>query len=121
MASPKDIKRAQKESVLLRLISQLFLQAEMDDPKLRGLTITRVALSPDKGLCTVYFYTPEGEAAFNEKLSILKLYKPSMRKAMSQEIPSRYTAELVFRFDDKFERQAKLEALIDSVGEREKP
>lgn len=116
----KSVKRAQKESVILRLISQLFLQAEIDDPRLTGLTLTRVVLSPDKSLCTVYFHTPEGKQAFEEKLAILKLYKPSMRKAIAQEVPGRYTADLVFKYDTQFEKQARIEILIDSIKKKDK-
>ncbi len=119
MTTVTNVKRAQKESVLLRLISQLFLQAGIDDPQLRGLFVNRVTLSPDKSICTVYFYTPEGKKYFDEKLPLLKLYKPSMRKAVAREMHSRYAVDLVFKFDDQFERQAKIEALIESVSKKD--
>ena len=33
------------------------------------------------------FYSVDGEKAFKDKLETLKLYKPSLRKAISQNIP----------------------------------
>jgi ribosome-binding factor A len=112
-----DIKRAQKEKLLLRVISQLFYEAASDDVRLAGVSISRVALSPDKGHCHVYFFTPEGKSAFDEKLEIMKLYKPSLRAALAKEIASRYTPEVVFKFDAQFEQHQKLEKILDSVAQ----
>lgn len=112
------IKRAQKESVLLRLISQLFTHASNDDKRLRDLFVNRIELSSDKGICYVYFYSTKGESFFKETLEILKLYKPSMRKSISSEINSRRTPELTFRYDTQFDKIQKIEELIEQVKEK---
>lgn len=114
-SSISEIKKAKKESLLLKEISKLYMQTAMDDPRLQGVFINRVKLSSDKSHCTVYFYTAEGEEHFNEILEILKLYKPSLRKALAANIPSRYTPELVFKFDKTFEKQSRLEHLLDKI------
>jgi ribosome-binding factor A len=111
----RDIKRAQKEAALLREVSKLFMQLSMDEPLLRDLFINRIHLSPDKSHCTVYFYTAAGKAAFEEKLPLLILYKPSMRHALSQELIARYTPDLRFAFDEQFEKQQHIEHLLDSI------
>lgn len=116
----RDIKIAQKEAALLREISNLFMQLTMDEPVLRDLFINRVHLSPDKSHCTVYFYTTLGKAAFDELLKTLILYKPSMRHALAQELRGRYTPDLRFAFDDHFEKQQRIETLIDSVKTEKK-
>ncbi|MGE0206645.1 MAG: ribosome-binding factor A [Candidatus Babeliales bacterium] len=113
--SVSDIKRAQKEKLFFREISQLLFQLNLDDPRTRGISLSRVSLSPDKSICTAYFYTPEGENFFNEILEILKLYRGSMRKALAGKIESRYVPELRFMFDDRYEKQAHLEELLDKV------
>jgi ribosome-binding factor A len=117
MTSPSvsDIKRAQKESLLLREISQLFLQASIDEKALQALSINRVKLSPDKGVCTVYFYTPRGQTFFDEILPVLKLYKPSLRKALSARIRARYTPELIFKYDEQYEKVMHIESLLEKV------
>ena len=117
-SSVTNVKRAQKESLLFREISQLFLQAGHDDPKLQEVTISRVALSSDKGVCTVFFYNAQGQDRFKEELlPILTQYKSSLRKALASRIRSRYTPELIFAFDTQLEKQLHLEALIDRVKE----
>lgn len=115
----QDIKKARKERLFFREISNLFLQITLDDSRVQGISITRVKLSPDKSLCTVYFYAPEGREFFNEKLEILKLYKPSMRKAIAAKIKARYTPDIRFAFDDHYEKQEKLELLMDKIKKEE--
>lgn len=115
-----DIKRAQKESLLLRKISHLYQRAAQDDKRLQDLFISRVELSKDKSICDVYFYTSKGKEYFDEKLEVLKLYKPSLRKALASVLSSRYVPDLRFKFDSKFEKQIKIEELIEKVKEEDK-
>ena len=117
--SVSNVKKAQKESLLFREISQLFLQASMDDSRLQGLFVNRVTLSPDKGLCTVYFYTGQGEEHFNQLLYVLTLYKPSMRKSLASTVKGRYVPDLLFKFDKQFEKQQRIEELIETVRVKE--
>ncbi len=110
------VRRAQKESLLFREVSKLFLEASLDDPKLQAITINRVALSPDKSICTVYFYTPEGQAYFEkELLPIITQYKVSLRRALASRVQSRYTPDLVFAYDIQLEKQLRLEMLLEEV------
>jgi len=119
-SSLPNVRRAQKESQLFREISSLLLQASLDDPKLRSVTITRVALSPDKGLCTIYCYTSEGKDFFQkELLHILMQYKPSLRKALAAQVQLRYTPELGFAYDAQLEKQLRVEELIEKVKNEE--
>ncbi|MFA6065755.1 MAG: ribosome-binding factor A [Candidatus Babeliaceae bacterium] len=114
-SSVSDIKRAQKESALLRIISNLFMQTALDDNRIKDVFVNRVTLSPDKGSCFVFFYSPKGEEYFHEMLKILILYKPSLRKAVAQSLQARYTPELIFKFDHHFEKTLKIEQLIDKA------
>ena len=71
---------------------------QQDEKRIAGLVPTRLTLSDDKGLCTMYF-TCEDDA-FLKKLETLKLYKPSIRKQLSSNIKGRYTPDILFKFDD---------------------
>jgi len=111
----RDIKKAQKERLLLREISTLFAQTARDDQRLVGLSINKVKLSPDKGMCYVYFYTPGGKEQFDHILEFLTLYKPSLRSALAKAIKGRYTPDLIFKFDDQFEKEDKLNHLLEKI------
>ncbi len=111
----RDIKHAQRESLLQREISNFFLQITLDDPLLKGLYVNRVKLSADRSMCTVYFYTEGGIKDFEAKRKQLVLYKPSLRAALSKVLRGPYTPDLRFKFDEQFEKQHKIEALFEKL------
>ena len=110
-----NIKRSQKESLLLKELSKFILELMLDDKELVGLFINRVELSKNKGACIVYFYDPQGPEIFEVKKRRLILYKPSLRKAIATTLDGRYTPELVFAYDTQFEKQQRIENILDKV------
>jgi ribosome-binding factor A len=115
-SSVAAIKKAQKESLLLKKISSMFHTILIDDTRLDGLFVNRVELSADKGWVTVYFYTLDGQEKFEEQHEILKLYKPSIRKGLADQIKGRYVPDLKFAYDLKFERQQRLERVMSQAA-----
>lgn len=122
MTNPRvrEIKHAQKESQLLQEIGQLFVQMAQDEPDLAGLYVTRVKLSPDKGKCFIFIHTLGGIKEFEEKRPTLVLFKPSLRKALSQLIRGRYTPDLRFMYDAPLDKQRRVEDLIDKLKDEDK-
>jgi len=114
-----SIKRSQKESLLRREISDLLQKASLDNPALAGLDITHVELSRDKGICSVFFYSPQGQEFFETKLATLVLFRPSLRKAIAQKVPARYVPEIIFKYDSQLEKQLAIEQLLDKVKQEE--
>jgi ribosome-binding factor A len=114
----RSIKIAQKESQILKEFSQLYHEAALDNPKLLEVFINRAKLSPDKGSCTIFFYTPGGKEKFEEVLKTLILYKPSLRAALGKAIKSRYVPDLKFKFDETFEKQQRVENLIEELKDK---
>lgn len=113
------IKRAQKESALFRQIASLMQQMTAEHASLAGLFVNRVELSSGKTLCTVYFYSAQGKKHFDALLPELKLYKPSLRKAVAQAMQGRYAVDLVFKFDEQFEKTQRIERLIETVKDEQ--
>lgn len=116
----QDIKHAQRESFLYHEIASLITRLFADEPLLANLFINRVKLSPDRGLCTVYFYSPQGEQDFNDKLATLKLYKPSIRSAVAKAMQSRYTPEIRFSYDTSYDKQRQIDDLIEQLKDEGK-
>jgi len=111
----RELKRAQKEALIRKEFSKLFLNIKLEDPELSDLYINRVKLSSDKSVASIFFYIDGGQNVFNEKLRKLILYKPSLRKALSRLIESRYTPQIVFKYDKALEKQLEIEKLLDKV------
>lgn len=116
----QEVKHAQRESFLHREIASLVTRLMSDEPLLSGVFINRVKLSPDRGLCTVYFYMLGGKPVFDEKLPVLILYKPSIRHAVATAMQSRYTPEIRFAYDASYEKQRHLDDLIESLKDEGK-
>jgi ribosome-binding factor A len=112
---PKSIKREQKTSLFMREISSLIQQLSLDEPSLSKVFVTRVNLTPDYSILYVYFSTYFSKADFDEALEVLKLYKGSLRKALSADIAARYTPNLVFLYDEVKEKERKMLDLLDRV------
>ncbi|MCK5632383.1 ribosome-binding factor A [bacterium] len=115
-----EIRRAKKESLYYREISTFFMRILLDDQNLNGLHINAVKLSPTKSVCSVLFNSDDGQEDFKKRLPDLILYKPALRKAISQNIRSRYTPDLVFKYDVQFEKQYKIESLFDRLKQENK-
>lgn len=109
------VKRAQKESYFFREISNFFMQICLDDNRLEGLYINKVALSPDGGMCSVLFLSSLGKEDFEKRLPILILYKPSLRTALAKTGHGRYTPNLIFKYDDGYEKTARINQLLDQL------
>ena len=112
---PRSIKREQKTSLFMREISSLIQRISPDEPTLIKVFVTRVELTDDYSRCYVYFSTYFGREDFDEALKILKLYKPSIRKALASTIMSRHTPDLVFLYDETKEKERKINDLLDKV------
>lgn len=118
-ANRSTIKRAQKESLFTREISTLLMQVKLDHPELEPLFVNRVELSPNKGMLVVYFFTDNGPEGFEELFPKLVLFKPSMRKALAAKIPGRYTPDLQFKYDEQFEKQRRIEDVLNKLKDEE--
>ncbi|MBD3231659.1 30S ribosome-binding factor RbfA [Candidatus Dependentiae bacterium] len=120
-ASKSNVKREQKTALFLREISQLIQRLSLDELDLSKIFVTKVKLSKDYSICYVYLstYTDEKED-FEKALEILKLYKPSLRKALAKLIPGRYVANLRFLYDTSKEKERRITKLLEQISEEEK-
>ena len=117
----QEVRRSQKKSYFLREISSLIMQISYDEPLVAALYVTRVELSEDGGVCYIYFSayqvqtTEEKKKAFEEARHRLVLYKGSMRSALAKTSHSRYVPHLRFMFDEKVEKELRVNDLLTTV------
>src|SRR5665647_906470 len=112
MKSTSSIKFSQKSTQIYREVSALITQEKMNNKALQNVLINRVTLSRDKGICFIYFYVPD-KTQLKEALNTLICYKPSLRKALADSIKARYTPDIIFRYDETFEKQEHIENLLN--------
>ena len=117
------IKRERKKAQYLRELAVFVDTLAQEQPTLREVYVSRIDLSADGGICYVYFalitpvgeVPPEGEQRFDQALEVLKLYKPSLRKALAGTLQARYTPDLHFLFDETREKVDRINSLLDQV------
>lgn len=109
----RDIKHAQKETFIRREMTTAFCSIAAEAKVLQGIYISRVVLSAKRGGVVIFFHGTTLED-FRVKLGTLILYKPSLRTALAHAMKSRYTPEIVFKFDELYEKQYRLEQLLSS-------
>jgi len=113
------IKREKKKALFFRELSVIMQKISETEKAVADVFISRVDLSEDCGILYV-FYTALKEPAedyYKVALEVLKLYKPSIRKSLAQTLQGRYTPEIVFMYDEKFEKIRRVNELLDKVHE----
>lgn len=117
------MKRNRKKSFYLRELSSLLSRLVPDEPRLINVYFTRVELSDDGGACYIYCAflnavdAEQGMKLFEEMREILVLYKGSMRTALANALSARYVPHLRFVFDEKKEKEQRINDLLNKVGQ----
>lgn len=114
------IKHAQRESTLLKEVAHGLSNIIAQDPRLEGLYVNRVKLTPDRSLCIIYMVSSQGLTDYETKRPFLVLYKPSLRTLIAKNLEGRYTPQLRFEYDSSFEKQRSVDELIDRLKEEGK-
>lgn len=122
-SSAAAVKRERRKSLFLQEFSSLFQEIYLEQPVFADIYVSKVDLSNDTGICYVYFATfkEPGEEVFLKALDVLKLYKPSLRKAFAGRIDTRYAPDLVFVFDKGKAQERRINELLDKVADLTAP
>jgi ribosome-binding factor A len=104
----------------LREIAKI-VNFEMQDPRMKMVTITKVEPAPDVKTAKVYFSMLADEKGRAEALRALQDARNFVRSQLRARMKSvRYIPELMFKFDQSVEGSIRISKLIDKVvAERE--
>ena len=94
------------------------LHRELQDPRLRLVTLTAVDVAPDLSHAVVFFTCLEASQV-EPAAAALRRAGGFLRSGLARRLRLYTTPELRFRYDESVERGAHLSSLIDSV--RPKP
>jgi ribosome-binding factor A len=112
-----DIKKERRKSLFFREMTQLIRELAEKESIIAEIFVSQVDISPNSGVCYVYFstYKEPGEEVFNKSLETLKLYKPSLRSGFAKRVQTRYAPELVFIYDKAKEKERRINDLLNKV------
>jgi len=108
----RRIERLQKE--ILKELSRI-LQGELNDPRMGLITLTRVKLSSDLKVATVYGSAIGGEPEWRRSFGAIRHAHGFIQRTLCKRITMRYIPELVFRFDRSIEGAIRVHKILDDL------
>jgi ribosome-binding factor A len=97
--------------MVLRELS-LMLVHDLRDPRLRGVSLTRVRMTDDLRHGRVFFSHLEGKGRAAEAIKGFHSASGFIRRRIGQALGLRYTPDFEFEFDPGIESAARVEALL---------
>ena len=95
------------------LLATSFLGGRMNDPRLEGVTITAVKLSPDMQVASVYYRVYE-DVKRDDSLSALGRASGFLKRSL-KTLDIRRIPDLRFFYDESLERAARIETLLGQI------
>jgi ribosome-binding factor A len=108
--------RALRVGELVRhAIADMLARGEVHDPVLEGhmITVPEVRMSPDLRLATVYVM-PLGGRDEKDVIEALDRNKRYLRGEIAHRVNLKFSPDLRFRVDDRFDEAARIEKLLAS-------
>ena len=111
-----EVDRRRRVAELLRRELSTLLAREVDDRRVRMVSVTAVSVSKDLKQATVYVSSVEPSAAAAEIEATLNHAGKYLRYLLGKQIHLRVTPGLVFKYDHSIQRGMKMTSLLDSLG-----
>lgn len=100
----------------LRMELSQIVEREIQDPRVKFVTVIRVKVTPDLGHARVFISslgTPEEQ---KKSLQGLRSAAGFVRRALGKSLPHlRRTPEISFDYDDSLETEVRIEQLFDQI------
>ncbi len=91
---------------------------ELNDPRVYGITVTGVKMTPDLRVARVYFTLPnEPERADSVKKALYGA-QGLFRKSLSKKLNMKFVPTFEFFYDESLELQDKIDALFDEIEKK---
>jgi ribosome-binding factor A len=100
----------------LRIELSEILEREVQDPRVRLVTVTHVKVSPDLRHARVFVSSLGGAEERKKILQGLKSASSYARRSLGQRLHHlRRIPELTFDYDDTLEKEMRIEQLLDQI------
>ena len=102
---------------ILREIALLLIHRVMD-PRVQGVTMTGIRLSPDLKKARVYFSVIGEQDRIEEARTGLERAKGFIKREIGHRLPLKYVPDLVFVYDPSLERGNHMDRLLEKIRDR---
>jgi len=110
-------RRQQRVAHQIKLELAELLEIRAEDPRLRGLSVTDVEVSPDLRQAFVYVSALTGLAGSREALAGLEHAKGFLRRELAGRLDLRIMPELIFRWDASLETGDRISRILDELSQ----
>jgi ribosome-binding factor A len=107
--------RIQRLNEQLRRELTEILRAELRDPRVSSVTVTRVQTTSDLQQARVFITSLGGDAERETTMEGLDAARPFLRSALARRMQLRRTPELVFEWDVGLDHARRIEELLAQV------
>jgi ribosome-binding factor A len=114
---PREFNRSERVAQLVKRGMAGLLATEIDDPRVRMVTITDVEMSRDMRHANIFVTSVEARTKEQQKSMMSALDKASgfLRHHLAKNMDLRRCPQIHFKYDHSVQKGADLSALIDSV------
>ena len=110
-------RRQRRVSELIHRELSLLLLHEVRDPRLAGVTLTEVDVTPDLMIARIYLTVMGEEEARVQALKGLDHAKGFLRSQLASRVELRYVPELEFKLDKSADYARRIDELLDRLQE----
>ena len=114
----QEVDRTRRVSELIRRELSTLIAREVDDQRVKLVSITGVTVSRDLKQATVYVSSVEKSVSAAETEKILNHAGKYLRYLLGQHTHLRTTPALLFKYDDSIRRGVEMSTLIDSLNKK---
>src|SRR5262245_28887495 len=109
---PTEVKRAVRVAGRVREELATMLTRDVRDPRLAGVTVSRVEMTDDLRHARVFVRLLEGGEKKDEALEGLARAAGMLRREVTKRVGLRYAPELAFRYDEGQDKVTRIEELL---------
>ncbi len=113
-------RRAQKAAEAIREVVSMAILADLQDPRIRDVTVTYVEVSGDLRHAKVHVSVMGDEAQQDLSLCGLQSAAGFLQSKIAKRIDLRYTPRLNFMLDQGVKRSIEISEILDRVLPKEK-
>lgn len=112
----REQKRSSRVAEAIRNELSTLLISKVRDPKLTGVSISRVEVSDDLSLARIFFTVMGDKKDIREAGGGLERAKGFMRSHIARTLNLRFTPALQFRYDDVADKVAELDEIFQEIA-----
>lgn len=116
----KPFARSDRVSALIQEALSDILRREIKDPRLEGVLISGVKMSPDLKIARIYFAPTGGAARAEGAAEGFENARGFIKRTLARELDLRYMPDLRFYYDTSFDYGERIEAVLKSLKSDER-